>query len=165
MIQFEKPLDTDSVNAKIQARIIEAHFNYDLWKKIESACKKFEGKQFSKRIETEIKKLLPDYTVYYESGYMYHLVIWGNGIDYNNRKSFMLGYDSNPVFSSSEFLRLNMWAELELGRAEKLESIDKTILANEIYRWNEGLELLQGVYKWAEKNDLNYTAGFDISTR
>ena len=56
-----------------------------------------DGKKITKRIETAVKKALPDHTVFYNNDYgMFHLAIWGNGIEYNDRENMCLGYaDSN----------------------------------------------------------------------
>lgn len=41
----------------------------------------------NKRIETEFKKLLPQYSAVYDvhCGSLYTFAVWGNGLDYNNR--------------------------------------------------------------------------------
>jgi len=55
-----------------------------------------EGKQVTRRIETAVKKMLPDDTLvsYSSDAGMYHLYIWGKtlGLTYDTRVSFLLGY-------------------------------------------------------------------------
>ena len=66
--------------------------------------KPFEGKQITKRLATALQKVLPDDTIYFERQYgMYHIRIWGNGTPYDQRRSFLLGYDTKPVYHEGEY--------------------------------------------------------------
>jgi len=164
-IQFEKKLDVGKVNDAIQKRIESAELNFKLWKVVQSALLKFEGKTISKRIETEIKKLLPDNTIYYDNNYgMYHIVIWGNGIKYDNRLSFLLGYANNPIVDGKKILDHNLCHELEEGRANKLKTITLDMIVEKVNTWNQGLEMMQSVNKWADGFEISYY-GFDIEGR
>jgi len=163
-IQFEKSLNADQIWDKIQNTIINQKINYNLWRKIESILTIFEGKKISKRIETELKNQLPGYSVFYKTNYgMYQIEIFGNGINYDNRKSFLIGYFSNPILNMTEVKNFNNCWELEKIRYEKLESINKKDIENQVNVWNNGLNQLQSVNKWAEQFEINYMGfGFDL---
>jgi hypothetical protein len=163
-IQFQKPLSAQEIFKHIQERIEDAKLNYSLWKIIQSECNRREGQTISKRIETAIKKVLPDYTIYYSYQFgMFHLVLWGNGIEYEKRKTFYLGYDNNPVFSAEQLLKSNMSYELELSRAEKLATLPYSEIVAQADQWNNALAMMQAINQWAEPYQINYTSyGFDI---
>ena len=166
-IQFIKPLNAQEIYNHIQERINDAERTYQLWKVVQSCCNKFEGKVFSKRIETMLKKELPDYTIYYEHSYgMFMLKIWGSWIKYDSRKQFYLGYDHNPFFDAAHILETNQWAELEQGRAERLHKITFEMLQEQVNKWNAGLAEMQAVYSWSEQFEIQYSSyGFDLNTR
>lgn len=163
-IQFEKPLNTDQIWDKIQNTINNQKINYNLWKKIESILTNFEGQTISKRIETTLKKELPGYSIFYKTDYgMFKIEIWGNGIDYNNRKSYLIGYSTNSILNMTEVKKFNQCWELEKIRYEKLESMTKKELENQVNIWNDGLNKLQSVNKWSENFEINYNNfGFDL---
>lgn len=163
-IQFEKSLNADQIWDKIQNTITTQKFNYNLWKKVESILTKFEGQKISKRIETALKKELPNYSIFYKSNYgMFQIEIWNNEIDYNNRKSYLIGYSTNSVLNMIEVKKFNQCWELEKIRYEKLESISKKELENQVNIWNDGLKKLQSVNEWSSEFEINYMSfGFDL---
>ena len=166
-IQFVDNLDSNKVFENIQNRIEDAKLNYFLWKKIEKILEKFEGKQITKRIETEVKKQLPEYTIYYKHDYtMFQLVVWGNGIDYNKNKTFYFGYDSNPYVNMVKIRESNQCHDLEKSRYEKLEQITLKMIEEKCNLWNSGLDQLKSVYQWAGEYKIQYMSyGFDINLR
>ncbi len=166
-IKFLHPLNSNKIVENINNRIKDARFNYDLWKKIEKALEKFEGKTFSKRIGTEIQKLLPEYNVIYSTDYgMYMLGIWGNGLSYQDKKTFYMGYHTNPIFSMKQLRESNQWAELEDSRANKLKTLKSDKIKEMVETWNHGLGELQAVYSLAEQFEINYMSyGFDLDIR
>jgi hypothetical protein len=88
----------EKIESIIQADIDSEQVGIDLHYKLLSILEKMEGKTISKRIETAFSKEYPEYSTYYEREHgMYHLTIWGNGIEYNDRERFLLGYESDPV--------------------------------------------------------------------
>lgn len=107
---------------KIQQCIREAQardqFSSKLFERIRAALVPFDGKPISKRLATAAQKQLPEYTVYYRAEYgMFHLSIWGAGIEYNDRREFLLGYDSTSAFiigaaedDKGSFYGHNRWA-------------------------------------------------------
>ena len=163
-IQFEKSLNADQIWDKIQNTIINQKFNYNLWKKVESILTKFDNQKISKRIETTLKKELPGYFIYYKTDYgMFQIIIWNNEINYDNRKSFLIGYSTNPILNMTEVKKFNTCWELEKIRSEKLESITKKELENQVNNWNNGLNKLQSVNKWSSEFEINYmNFGFDL---
>ena len=163
-IQFEKSLNADQIWDKIQNTIINQKFNYNLWKKVESILTKFDNQKISKRIETTLKKELPGYSIFYKTNYgMFQIEIWNNEINYDNRKSFLIGYSTNPILNMTEVKKFNTCWELEKIRSEKLESITKKELENQVNNWNNGLNKLQSVNKWSSEFEINYmNFGFDL---
>jgi hypothetical protein len=166
-IQFEKTLDANKIFENIQKEIGKERFNFDLWKKVEAILKKFDGKQINKRIEIALKVALPDNAIYYDNNYgMFHVRIWGNGIDYNDSKSYLLGYADNPILDMVKVLEHNQCWELEEGRANKKMSITLEDIENQVKVWNEGLTKMQSVYNWAGQYGINYMSyGFDLNLR
>jgi hypothetical protein len=166
-IQFVKPLDSQTIYNSIQKRIIEAKFNYALWKKIEKIIEKFDGKQLNKRIDTALKNALPEYTIYANFEYtMFKVTMWGNGIDYNDRKTFYLGYHSHPYLDMVKVKESNMSFELEEQRAKNLEEVTLKAIEEKVNIWNEALTKMQSCYKWAEGFEIQYTSyGFDLNLR
>lgn len=66
--------------------------------------KPFEGKPISKRLATALQKAMPEHTIHYEKEFgMYHIKIWGCGIHYNDRMSFLIGYETSPYYSEGSY--------------------------------------------------------------
>lgn len=66
--------------------------------------KDHEGQRISKRIATFFEGKYPDNTVYYGAEYgMFHVKVWGNGIDYGQRVEFLIGYASEPYYNAEKF--------------------------------------------------------------
>jgi hypothetical protein len=70
-------------------------------------CAKGSGETVAnKRIATAVQKELPEAKVYWDTNYgMRHVVIWGGttGLEYNERFSALVAYDSKPVISVETF--------------------------------------------------------------
>jgi hypothetical protein len=166
-LPYVKPLDTDTIYNHIQETIKNQRLNYQLWKVVESACLKFEGKQITKRIQKVVQDLLPEYKVNYSFEYgMFKIKIYGNGIDYNHEKSFYLGYSTNPIFEIEKIRYSNTCHELEQSRADRLETLTKEDINTHVNTWNEGLVKLQSVNDWAKQYEINYMSyGFDLDIR
>ncbi len=95
-----------TISALIAARIEDTALS----EQIAEIVKPSEGKTISKRIATAIEKALPAHTVYWNTDYgMFHVSIWGNGIEYNDRKRYLVGYHSGSgtTFSHARFLEHN----------------------------------------------------------
>jgi hypothetical protein len=130
----------------------------DILSIIEPVLKSFDGKTISKRIETAIKKVLPEFTVYYGKSYSwYELKIWGNGVDYQNNLSLNLGYTStSDVFNFEWYVTNNQRSYLEKSRYEHLEvyRTDVEKLVNLSIRYEELLETISEFKK--ETSNLPY---------
>lgn len=94
--------------------------NYFILTLIEPILRRFDGKKITKRIETAIKKELPEYTISYGFTYSwYSLKIWGNGISWDDKIDLQLGY--NEFFDMDEYIRLNQRYYLESERYNTLQ--------------------------------------------
>lgn len=90
----------ETIKETIEADIAREQIGIDLFNQLVEIFKPFEGKKISKRLATAIEKALPDYTVSYSTDYgHYSIRIWGNGIDFNERYDFLIGYESNPYYN------------------------------------------------------------------
>ena len=171
-IQFENQLDINKTWENIQKKIQDQQENYRLWKIVESVLTRFEGQKITKRIETALKKELPEYTIYYVLEYgMYHVRIWGNGIQYDQRKGYLIGYSTNSrvydaVVNMDVVRSNNQCWELEKSRSEKLQTLTRDQLFFQVEKWNTGLQAMQEVNKWSEFYEMNYNnIGFDVNSR
>lgn len=165
-IQFVQPLDTKQIKSEVAQRIVEAQRNYDFYLTLLSIVRKFEGKQITKRIANALQKTLPDHTIYYDADFsMYHIRIGGNGIEWDSRPSFLLGYKSSQrIVSEDFFVEYNQWAYLEKERKEKYIESEGHI-ESLVEQWNKALKTLQKVHSDAAKwgSTIEYT--FDLPIR
>jgi hypothetical protein len=133
-------MKTEETTAKI-AEIIKnriATENEEIWLhcQIVEALRSFDNKPISKRMATAVQKRLgEEWRVYYQPRYtMYHLEIsrtddknW-----YQNKKTFLLGYETNPIFTLANFEKFdncNGWAAMErnIKRGQDLNRIDELV--------------------------------------
>lgn len=123
-----------AIKSAIETQIKEYSKQVEVWHMLLNVLQKFEGKQVSKRIETAIKKENDAFVVYMDNSLnFYKLQIWGNGIVYEQRLSFVLSYDD--TFSLERFIDNNISytlaeqrkQELEAYLSEKLEEIEYLI--------------------------------------
>lgn len=81
--------------------------NYKLQQKfydiVRNLVIKFEGKQITKRFETALKHLLPDYIVHLDKDFCPKIRIWGKDISYNESIDFYLGGYKSEFFSIVKF--------------------------------------------------------------
>jgi hypothetical protein len=89
-VQFMKPLTVEAIQNKVNASISHLANMSVMYQKVIPVLAPFAGKAISKRMETAMKKALPDYVVSMNSGLSTVISIWGNGIDYENRISCYL---------------------------------------------------------------------------
>ena len=164
-IQFIKPLDIEEVRAKVIERIASAERHHEFYLAMLDIVKRFEGKQITKRIANALQEKLPDYTIFYDADFsMYHIHIGGNGIEWGNRPSILLGYKASQKTVSTEFfIEHNQGAYLEKERAQRcIESLPH--LAELVERWNQTLETLQEIHVDAAQwgSTIEYTFDLDI---
>ena len=115
----------------ISADVNEDKKRRELYDLILPVIKAQEGKQVTRRIETSVRKVLPDDTLvsYSSDAGMYHLYIWGKtlGLTYDTRVSFLLGYHwsgEKEIVSVEKFADYNAcngWAASErIADGEKI---------------------------------------------
>lgn len=95
------------------------------------ALEKFEGKPINKRIETYLKKVLPEYTYHMEkhsfSG-SYELKIWGGKIGFDQRVFIRLNEHNleNPVYNQAFVLSYNTpWFLDDTRLAQLQKALDR----------------------------------------
>lgn len=88
----------DTIIEILKAEIVREQEGIDLFERFKKATEKFEGKKITKAIATAFEKELgPEYVVYYSSEYgMYQISFWKGSSQ--NKKQFLIGYDSTPIF-------------------------------------------------------------------
>ena len=115
---------------------------------IEPVLKTFDGKKMSKRIETAIQKVLPDNTVFFGKSYSWYVLTFlGNGIEYEDRIEFNLGYfSSGDIFDYKWFTEQNVGVYSNKKRYEELVDVianHSTELVNRVLDYNQLQEDIQ----------------------
>jgi len=95
----------------LKERINRESLYNEIFEAVVKALTRFEGKVFSKRMETAVIKALPESAIVsYQVKYgMFYLYVWGGDLHYESRMSIMMGYNTNPVF------HVGKWDELHSG--------------------------------------------------
>jgi len=95
--------------------------NINILSLIEPVIRTFDGKKITKRIETAVKKVLPEgYVTFYQFKYSwFELSIWGNGIKFDHSIRLTLGY--NEFFSFEDYVERNQRYYLDKSRCEELD--------------------------------------------
>ena len=143
---------------KIEKRIKRAQSNFELIQKVFKICEKFEGKRISKRIAGEFTKNYPEYKVNYNPSYgMYHLKIWGNGLEWDDHLSSLICYHNDPIVRLENVKKFNQCYVLEEGRVERMKEGLREVdyLIN---KWNSAVKVLDEVNSEAE----NFELGFEF---
>jgi len=143
--------------------VLEAHEDYsrdyDLICIVAQVLQKFEGKPFSKRMETAIKKALPLNTVYYEkTSYHIEITIWGNGVKYDKRMVVRLASrlcEDYPNFNYVDFRERNQCHFLDHERLERSKS-QLPELGNAVIQFNEALETIKSIQEKFTEHPLTY---------
>jgi len=94
-----------------------AQMNYELICIVRDTLKPFDGKKINARIKTAVAKVLPLHTIYFDKRHgMFHLMIWGNGIEYDQRMDILLGYEESDFGTYQEHIfRLKPIKDLHRG--------------------------------------------------
>jgi hypothetical protein len=162
-LQYElKLLNTDEVLKRVEETQKKQLKDFEIVNKIQETLKPFEGKQITKRLGTAIEKLYPESHVVYSTQYgMYQIYIWGNGIDYDKRLSFLLGYQgSQDIYTEESFNKYNQCHFLDKPRHEALES-KKEKVPDWVNRWNKAAEELLTIQKEIGNDAYPLTSIFD----
>lgn len=133
----------NTVKEAIQEQIKIKQDNLKILDAIEPVLKSFDGKTISKRIETAIKKALPEYTVYYGKSYSWYEVrIWGNGIKYDNSITLNLGYlRDTDTLNFDWFVKNNKFLYLEKERMDILVAVSDDSLHELNTKYEEYLSI------------------------
>lgn len=145
-------LNLADVLAEVESHQKDQLLSVKLYRIVEAAVKPFDGKEISKRIANAIAKALPEYTVSYEPQYnLYQVKVWGNGIEYDKRLSFFLGYATYPYFcfsttekNKNNFVESNACHWLDEERHARLEK-NKANIPGWVERWNAAVDSLEEV--------------------
>jgi len=138
-------IDVPMAKQALSLAIYQAEISYTLFELISKLiADKFEGKRVNRRIETELKKILPECTVMFSDvvGSHFNIVIWGAGICYDHRLSFILCYQrTNPFFLQSFFIEQNQNHALDAGRIAMYVKAF-SFLNNIADNWNKAVDAL-----------------------
>lgn len=95
-MMFKLITDIEALRCKTQAAIEFAKLQKNITQIVFSILKKFDGKQVTKRIETQVKNAFPDYTIFMDDSSVstVRLHIWGLAIPYDNRLSIFVSYNN-----------------------------------------------------------------------
>jgi hypothetical protein len=131
-MEINRKLSRRNAVNKITKRIQDNQIRLDLIKTIAPVIAYYDGKKITKRIATKLEKKLNKFTVYFSKDYgTYKLIIWGNGIDYNNRFTALIGYHSNNTVNYDSFIKYNQCHFLNKGRnklmKKGLQDIDSLV--------------------------------------
>jgi hypothetical protein len=78
--------------------------NLALFNRLLPILEKFDGQKITKRLASAVEKACPDLHVFYRPEHgMFHLAIRRQDERWDDRKEFLLGHDTNPVFRIGEF--------------------------------------------------------------
>lgn len=111
---------------------------YDaLYSIIEKACAKTGTFRPTKRIATALGAEFPGYRVHWENtGDMFHVVVWGNGIEFSYRLSFLVGYKSDQEPTVETFTQRCAFGpaakeRIDAGRRMLVSDVPKIVAAYE----------------------------------
>lgn len=134
----------NKIKNEIKERINVYEIQKEMIENIISILKNFENKTINKRIETEIKKQYPGYTIYYSKGYtFFELKVWGNGLNYNDSFSLYLEkHNEYGAFSLERFLEYN---EHLFHHEKNLVNLHKTLFTLKRYvdRYNALIDVVE----------------------
>jgi hypothetical protein len=157
--RFTKPLDVQVVIAEYKNRIDRYKKFIEFSNKVGEILKNFDGKSYSKRIETAIKKALPEYQIYMEHvASQYYINIRGNGISYEDKIHIFIGY-SDRIFKYDDYV--NQYNRLE-STIKSIEQHKNGIakIPEMVERYNKLLSDVRQLTDDAEAYNMEYT--FDL---
>jgi len=135
--------------------------------------KDYDGKIVSKRMESAVKKVLPEYIIYLENDYLIILHIWGKEIgSHEKRLNIYLrkGKDSlNPsAYSHAITLENSGHFPYIPERNEKLKASfanDGKKLKIMVEEWNQTLKIMQNINAESEEFGYPLSSIFDNKAR
>jgi hypothetical protein len=171
-ITCENPREFEAVKKAVEAYIIEQERDLEIWQKVMEILKPFDGKAVSKRMETAVKKIFPDLTVYLENDYLIILHIWGGRIgSHDKRINIYLrkGKDAmNPsAYSHADTLANSGYFPFIPERNEKLRASllnDARVIKELVGDFNNCVKRLQAVNEEAERYGYPLSSILDLKS-
>jgi hypothetical protein len=170
-IIIESPRDIKKVIKTVEDYIIKQEIEFNIYTKIMEVFKTFDGKPVSKRMETAVKKIFPDYHIYLENGYLIILHIWGKEITHDNRINIYLrkGKDAlNPsAYNHALTLENSGYFPYIPERNEKLKASlcnDFKVIKLLVNDFNEAVATLQGINAEAERYGYPLSSILDLKS-
>lgn len=172
-ISIESPRDVKKAIESVEDYILKEEREFDVYTKVMEVFKAFDGKPVSKRMETAVKKIFPDLTVYLENDYLIILHIWGGRIgSHDKRINIYLrkGKDAlNPsAYSHAETLANSGHFPYIPEKNKKLKASlanDGKMLKIMVEEWNRALKVLQNLNAEAENWGWPLSSIFDNQSR
>ena len=157
MLAYQKPLDANEVKKLHTQRIKDMENNLVFIDAVFKACQRQQGKRISKRIATDIQKLLPAFRVRYNVlASMYQVKIEDENSPRDNTFSALICYDTEPTIDLERVKKQNVCYTLDDGRIENtkrgLPKVDDMTS-----RWNKALAELKAIHKEAESFEMEWT--------
>jgi hypothetical protein len=158
-ITCENPREFEAVKKAVEAYIIEQDLHFEIWQKVMEILKPFDGKIISKRMETAVKKVFPDLTLYLENDYLIILHIWGGRIGSHNKEiNIYLRKDKdalNPsAYSHADTLANSGYFPYIPERNKSLRASlmnDARVIKELVGDWNNCVKRLQAINEEAER--------------
>jgi hypothetical protein len=158
-ITCENPREFEAVKKAVEAYIVEQDRDLEIWQKVMEILKPFDGKAVSKRMETAVKKVFPDLTIYLENDFLIILHIWGGRIgSHDKRINIYLrkGKDAlNPsAYSHADTLANSGYFPYIPERNKNLRASlenDARAIKELVGDWNNCIKRLQAINEEAEK--------------
>jgi len=172
MLQYEKTKDFEAVKKEIEQYIAKQEIEFLIYSQVMNIIKEFNGKDITKRIETRLKKELPQFTFSLENGSLIIIHVWGNGIDYSQRINIYLRQSKNEMLYNKYDHELTLqnsgYFPLIPKRNAKLKASlvnDGKFLKSLIESWNNAISILQRINKEAENWEYPISSIFDLQNK
>jgi hypothetical protein len=170
-ITCENPREFEAVKKAVEDYIVKEEREFALYTKVMDVFKAFDGKPVSKRMETAVKKVFPDYHIYLENEYLIILHIWGKEVAYDNRINIYLrkGKDAlNPsAYSHAETLANSGHFSYIPEKNEKLKASllnDARVIKELVGDWNNCVKRLQAINEEGEKYGYPLSSFLDMKS-
>ena len=171
-ITCENSREFEAVKKAVGAYIVEQDRDLEIWQKVMEILKPFDGKAVSKRMETAVKKIFPDLTVYLENDYLIILHIWGGRIgSHDKRINIYLrkGKDAmNPsAYSHADTLTNSGYFNFIQERNQSLHASlmnDARVIKELVGDFNNCVKRLQAINEEAERYGYPLSSILDLKS-
>lgn len=162
-IQFQKPINEKEMTVTVQKRLDEARLGVVWLRHVAEYLKSFQGKTITKRVVTALEKHRDTYENSVTKGYHIQLEHIASLINLiiqkgEDRESFLLGYDNNPVYDEAFLIKHNNLDRREVYIRDLEAGLKK--IPELVSRYNNLLVQAQDLVKDASKVGLEFD--FDI---